>query len=78
LAASCSSGWGILGAAGVLTYGVSGLLGLGTGLGSPLMLLAMPLAVQEMVFAAWLLVKGLERREPRLRSTIEPHVPAPA
>jgi hypothetical protein len=42
------------------------------------MLLAMPLAVQEMVFAAWLLVKGLERREPRLRSTIEPHVPAPA
>jgi hypothetical protein len=72
------SGWGILGAAGVLTYGVSGLLGLGTGLGSPLMLLAMPLAVQEMVFAAWLLVKGLERREPRLRSTIEPHVPAPA
>jgi hypothetical protein len=72
------SGWGLLGAAGVLTYGVSGLLGLGTGLGSPLMLLAMPLAVQEMVFAAWLLVKGLERREPRLSSTIEPHVPAPA
>jgi hypothetical protein len=70
--------WGLLGAAGVLTYGVFGLLGFGTGLGSPLMLLAMPLAAQEMVFAAWLLVKGLERREPRLSSTMEPHVPAPA
>lgn len=72
------SGWGLLGAAGVFTYGVVGLLGYGTGLGSPLMLLAMPLALQEMVFAAWLLVKGLEPREGRLTPTAQPHVPVAA
>ena len=29
-------------------------------MGSNLMLLAMPIAVQEMVFAGWLIVKGLQ------------------
>jgi hypothetical protein len=72
------SSWGLLGATGGFTYGVAGLLGYGSGLGSPLMLLAMPLAVQEMVFAAWLLVKGLEPRERQLTSTAQPHVPAVA
>jgi Domain of unknown function (DUF4386) len=72
------SGWGLLGAAGVFTYGVAGLFGYDTGLGSPLMLLAMPLALQEMVFAAWLLVKGLEPRERRLTPTAPPHVPVAA
>jgi len=72
------SGWGLLGAAGVSTYGVAGLLGYGTELGSPLMLLAMPIALQEMVFAGWLLVKGLEPRERRLTPSATPHVPVAA
>jgi hypothetical protein len=72
------SAWGLLGAAGVFAYGVAGLLGFGTGLGSPLMLLAMPTAVQEMVFAAWLLVKGLEPVERRVAPTAPPRVPVAA
>jgi hypothetical protein len=39
------------------SYGVLGILGVDTGLGSPWMLLAMPIAVQEMVFAGWLLTR---------------------
>ena len=72
------SAWGLLGAAGVFTYGITGLLGYSTGLGSPLMLLAMPLALQEMVFAAWLLVKGLEPRERSVTPTARPHAPVAA
>ena len=71
------SGWGLLGAAGAFAYGIAGLLGYGTGLGSPLMLLAMPIALQEMVFAGWLLVKGFGTRE-RLVPSATPHVPAAA
>lgn len=56
------SAWGLIGAALVFSYGLIGLLGFDTGLGSPLMLLAIPLAVQEMVFAGWLIVRGFERR----------------
>jgi uncharacterized protein DUF4386 len=67
--------WGLLGAAGVFTYGITGLLGYSTGLGSPLMLLAMPLAFQEMVFAAWLLAKGVEPRERSVTPAAQPHVP---
>jgi hypothetical protein len=44
-------------------YGVLGILGIDTGLGSPWMLLAMPIAVEEMVFAGWLLTKGFMSRE---------------
>lgn len=53
--------WGLIGAALVVVYGLLGIFGAGSGFGSPLMLLAMPLAVQEMVFAGWLIVKGLTR-----------------
>jgi hypothetical protein len=52
--------WGLVGGALVVLYGVLGLFGLDVGLGSPSTLLAMPLAVQEMAFAGWLLAKGLE------------------
>lgn len=51
--------WGLLGAAGIVVYGLLGIFGVGTGLGSPYMVLAMPLAVQEMVFAAYLIARGL-------------------
>jgi hypothetical protein len=55
--------WGFIGGALVFLYGVLGILGVDAGLGSPWMLLAMPIAVQEMVFAGWLLTKGFEPRE---------------
>jgi hypothetical protein len=42
---------------------VLGILGVDTGLGSPWMLLAMPIAVQEMVFAGWLLTRGSMSRQ---------------
>jgi len=42
---------------------VLGILGVDAGLGSPWMLLAMPIAVQEMVFAGWLLTRGCTSRE---------------
>jgi hypothetical protein len=61
------SAWGLVGAAGIVIYGLLGIFGVKSGLGSPYMLLAMPLAFQEMVFALWLIVKGLqlEDRLPR-------------
>jgi len=46
------SGWGLIGATLVLLYGLLSLFGLDPGL------LAAPIAVQEMVFALWLIVKG--------------------
>jgi hypothetical protein len=55
------STWGLIGAPLALGYGLLGLLGYGTDLGSPLMLLAMPIAVQEMVFAGWLIIRGFDR-----------------
>jgi hypothetical protein len=53
--------WGIIGAVLVFSYGWLGIFGVDTGLGSPYMLLAMPIALQEMVFAVWLMVKGFNR-----------------
>jgi hypothetical protein len=55
--------WGLVGGVLLFLYGVLGILGVDTGLGSPWMLLAMPIAVEEMVFAGWLLTKGFEPRE---------------
>jgi hypothetical protein len=52
--------WGLIGAVMILVYGLLGFSGFDTSLGSPFMALAMPIAVQEMVFAGWLLAKGLE------------------
>ncbi len=53
--------WGIVGAVLVFSYGLLGISGVDTGLGSPFMLLAMPIALQEMVFAFWLIAKGFNR-----------------
>lgn len=50
--------WGLLGSVLVLIYGVAALFGVEAGLGSMLMVLAMPIALQEMVFAGWLIAKG--------------------
>lgn len=50
--------WGFIGAALIVILGLSGILGFGMGFNSPFALLAVPIAVQEMVFAAWLIVKG--------------------
>jgi hypothetical protein len=60
--------WGLVGAALAFLYGLTGIFGLETGLGSPFMLLAMPLALQEMVFAGWLMTRGFDRRAVRLDS----------
>jgi hypothetical protein len=51
------SAWGLIGAGLVLLYGLTGILILTTGF-SIFSVLALPIAVQEMVFAVWLIVKG--------------------
>lgn len=52
------SAWGLIGAALILLYGLLSLFGLNPDLMLILNLLALPIAVQEMVFAVWLIVKG--------------------
>jgi hypothetical protein len=51
------SAWGLIGAGLIVLYGLIGILGLTTGF-STLSVLALPIAVQEMIFAAWLIIKG--------------------
>jgi hypothetical protein len=58
--------WGLVGAALMFIYGLCGIFGLDTSLGSPLMLLAMPIAVEEMVFAVWLMTRGFDRHPTRV------------
>jgi len=51
--------WGLIGAALVLIYGLLSLLSLKPDmLMSILTILALPIAVQEMAFAIWLILKG--------------------
>ncbi len=66
--------WGLVGAALVFAYGLVGIFGLGVGFDSPLFLLAMPIALQEMVFAVWLITKGFERRAVQPDTTFEHRV----
>jgi len=52
------SAWGLIGGVGILLYGTMGLFGTDTNAFDATSLLAAPLAVQEMVLALWLMVKG--------------------
>lgn len=66
--------WGLIGAALVFAYGLVGIFGLGKGFDSPFFLLAMPIALQEMVFAVWLITKGFDRRAVQPDPTFEHRV----
>jgi hypothetical protein len=50
--------WGLIGGAGVLVYGLFALYGHDISSFSAVSLLAAPIAVQEMVFASYLIIKG--------------------
>ena len=50
--------WGLIGGAGVLVYGVFALFGHDISSFSAVSLLAAPIAVEEMVFASYLIIKG--------------------
>ncbi|MHC1680547.1 MAG: DUF4386 domain-containing protein [Methanomassiliicoccales archaeon] len=55
--------WGLVGGVGILIYGALGLFGTETSSFDATTLLAAPIAVQEMVFATWLIVKGFNAPE---------------
>jgi hypothetical protein len=61
------SGWGLIGASCILLYGVLGLFGLTTD-SMILNILAAPIAVQEMVFAVWIIFKGFNPQEIKSKS----------
>jgi hypothetical protein len=52
--------WGLIGGVGILIYGTIGLFGTATQEFDATTLLAAPIAVQEMVFASWLIIKGFD------------------
>ena len=54
--------WGLIGAALVTLYGLFGLFDFATD-SVAINILAAPIAVQEMVFAVWLIVKGFKTKE---------------
>jgi uncharacterized sodium:solute symporter family permease YidK len=54
------SAWGFIGGVGILIYGTMGLFGTDTNSFDATALLAAPIAVQEMVFASWLIVRGFD------------------
>ena len=64
--------WGLIEAAGIVVYGSLGIIGVGTGLGSPYMVLALPIAVQEMVFAFYPIASGLRVHHPQPMQTARP------
>jgi hypothetical protein len=68
--------WGLIGALLLVCYGIAGTLGWDTDLGSPLMILAMPIAVQEMVFAGWLIIRGFDRPTVERTRPAKPHLTA--
>jgi hypothetical protein len=55
------SGWGLLGATLVIVSGLLVMFDLAEPLGSTQAILAVPIAVQEMVLAVWLIAKGFSR-----------------
>jgi hypothetical protein len=55
------SAWGLIGDIGILIYGTMGLFGTDTSSFDATALLALPIAVQEMVFASWLIIKGFDQ-----------------
>jgi hypothetical protein len=64
------SGWGLIGAALCMVAGLSVMLGLIIPVSTIHIVLNLPIAVQEMVFAVWLIVKGFN---PSVIAS-EPHV----
>jgi hypothetical protein len=56
------STWGLIGDGCILLYGLLGIFGNATtDFASTSTLLAMPIAIQEMVFASWLIIKGFDK-----------------
>lgn len=62
------SGWGLLAATPYLVSGVSGLFALLSPMSTTQIVLVLPLAVQEMVLAVWLIVKGFHSSSVNFRS----------
>lgn len=62
------SGWGLLAAIPYFVSGVLGLFSLLSPMSSVQMILVLPLALQEMVLAVWLIVKGFNSSSVNVRS----------
>ena len=62
------SGWGLLAAVPYFASGVSGLFALLSPMSTAQMVMVLPLAVQEMVLAIWLIVKGFDSSSVKFKS----------